>query len=775
MKIKDLWQALLKEKFVFSFKNTLEITAYNSLETAYSMWDWTFTEAMLKWEQKAENAISAASPEKVPALVRGKHKELHFYVLEQIKPLKSKMKQFFNGKQSDILVQWKAKFEQRLVNLSSKLKSHAEHHCTQLGHNKEVITKFQDKQDIYADMITKKVLKFIASIKKEQENLYQSLQEEKLKPEQLNVKNEDCDRVPDDQMKKILQKRRETEEELEQIFDYIWIDFIKELPYVPRDSRDVETEVEEKMIEVVRAQGHEGEFIATLQKKKSLRAWGENIHKFIPEMKKHYTHNSWYQHFFSNGDNYQKDVIKVTEQVFSTAIKYLKETTQNDTDFNTAFVQELLQKVQATIVRESAYLKDYLTLTWAYRKEIYLIVCGFAVPRFEKMAESFRKRNDPRFYLEKKLKFPLFIKFKNQYNQIEAEEAIASTFCSYLEEPIKVQVGNTLGAEMVDIMRKSPHHFSSKMALKTKVLTDLHDEDNFEGYMAYVSNIRDCLEDHIKKYTVEFCDEIAFNGHTRLQNSAKKEVSRLIGVVQAKVDDLNESDAHKWLSAFSSDIKIREELGVALKAEELLEGYDDLQELNLENIKKNICGGLNDLKMKLEASFDTIKYKSEMVNWKNKPHELLRKLIGCTEQCPFCKEQCDQLIPDHIRDNQKHKIAVHRPECLGGYHWIKTNVLVTDFCPALVASDATFKDAATNQEHHPFKDFQSIYPNWSIPPDITSEESLYWKWFICKYKEELGIKYNAKPPEVPPQWHDIKWEEVKENLERTYKLNRHFK
>ena len=50
-KVSDLWEALLKENFVFSFKNTLEIVAYNSLETQYSQWEWEFREAMLKWEQ----------------------------------------------------------------------------------------------------------------------------------------------------------------------------------------------------------------------------------------------------------------------------------------------------------------------------------------------------------------------------------------------------------------------------------------------------------------------------------------------------------------------------------------------------------------------------------------------------------------------------------------------------------------------------------------------------------------------------------------------------
>ena len=178
MKINNLWYALLQENFVFCFKNSLEITAYNSLETAYSMWDWRFQEAMLKWEQKAENAICAAPLKDVPALVKDKCKKLEVYVSDQIKPLKSQMEEFFNGKQGEILVQWKAKFETRLEDLSLELKLHAEEHCTTLGKNREVITKFENERNRYAEIIT-------AKIWKEQEELNENLQERKLKSKQL--------------------------------------------------------------------------------------------------------------------------------------------------------------------------------------------------------------------------------------------------------------------------------------------------------------------------------------------------------------------------------------------------------------------------------------------------------------------------------------------------------------------------------------------------------------------------------------------------------------
>ena len=371
---------------------------------------------------------------------------------------------------------------------------------------------------------------------------------------------------------------------------------------------------------------------------------------------------------------------------------------------------------------------------------------------------------------QKNLKGPLFTRFKNQYNQTEAEEAIANTLSSYLERPIREQVGKTLGAKMVGVMKSSEHHFSSKMALKVKILTDLHENDSFEDYMAYISNVKDYLKKRIKYYTVQFCNEKLSGENTRLQISAKEEVSRLIGVVESKVIEVNETDIHEWLSAFCSDKTIIDELGIALNVDELLNASSDApSKLNLDNFKRQIHSGLEGLKKKLHTSLNSIKCENEMVHWKDKPHKLLEKLIGCTKQCPFCKEQCDWLDPNHVDAGQKHKIAVHRPSFLGGYCWNKTSALMTDFCPALVASDRTFQNKP-NQKPHPYKDYQSIYPDWSIPPDHTSEESLYWKLFVGKYSKELERVFDTMPPQVPEQWLTIKWQDVENFLNKIYLL-----
>ncbi len=55
--ITNLWEALQKEGFVFSFKNALEIAAYRKLETEYSKWTWSLRRAMLEIENTLHTKI----------------------------------------------------------------------------------------------------------------------------------------------------------------------------------------------------------------------------------------------------------------------------------------------------------------------------------------------------------------------------------------------------------------------------------------------------------------------------------------------------------------------------------------------------------------------------------------------------------------------------------------------------------------------------------------------------------------------------------------------
>ena len=498
-KVRDLWVALLRENFVFSFKNTQEITAYNSLETEYSKWDWELREAMLKWQQEAENEINAVEVKFAHALAERKCKELFDHMSSLHNPIKEKMKLFFEGKQSEILVQWKAKFEKRLENLLEELRTHAERHCRKLGKNREPISKFEQDRKQFAAVITQQLYDYIATMKREQEKFNESLNKKELNSTQLEevLKRElftreklfhyqeqglvtegqvkDIQAIVDEddgqltteslhqilfggilglkQVKKIVNKGKQSEEELEIKFNDIWDELIGVIvPVVSMETVkfNVEREVEQTLIEYAHARGYEGQLIANLQEgSKTLRGLGEKL-ELVPREKTHYIKLgtvvqkvtlavahlfSWDGKARSTSDVHLIEALKVTEKVFEKAKKLIKLITDQITGFKPAFTQELLRSVDNTITEESEKLKDILMFTHNYRCTVFIIVCGHAVPEFEGMAKSFMERTNPRIYLEKHQKKPLFIKFKNQYHQTKAEEAIASTLCAHFEVP----------------------------------------------------------------------------------------------------------------------------------------------------------------------------------------------------------------------------------------------------------------------------------------------------------------------------------------------------
>ena len=358
------------------------------------------------------------------------------------------------------------------------------------------------------------------------------------------------------------------------------------------------------------------------------------------------------------------------------------------------------------------------------------------------------------------------IKNKDLEKHVKGPLDIAGTICAYLKTPIRVQVERKLGPKMVDSMRASEHYFVNKTALKVKILKDLYEKNDFQEYMAYLRNVRQSLEDHIEKYTVMYCDQKLPNGKlTRLQNSAREEVYQLIQVIENAVSQVNNTDIQTWMTDFCRNESIRRELEIQLDPMELLNDYDTLQELNIDNFKQRIKEELQELKQTFEELFSKITYKS--IDWRYKPHELLNSLVGCTAQCPFCGEQCDLLQEQH--DSQcDHRAEVHRMDCLAGFREKDTRVMTTNVCPALVDGRGSFRKP--DGESHPYREYKTVCRTWSIPPDVTSKSCSYWKWFVGTYKDQLAKEYDALPAKAPPQWSQIKWLEIKEDLESAYNV-----
>ncbi|KAI7804126.1 putative interferon-induced very large GTPase 1-like, partial [Triplophysa rosa] len=114
--IKDLWEALLNERFVFSFRNSLEISAYRKLETEYSNWTWSLRSALLEIENKLQNKIESE------AIIVVEERDLQRELKGKNEEVKKAMAEFFEkDPDKDILIQWKESFEIKIKQLQENI------------------------------------------------------------------------------------------------------------------------------------------------------------------------------------------------------------------------------------------------------------------------------------------------------------------------------------------------------------------------------------------------------------------------------------------------------------------------------------------------------------------------------------------------------------------------------------------------------------------------------------------------------------------------------
>ncbi|XP_062340015.1 interferon-induced very large GTPase 1-like isoform X2 [Osmerus eperlanus] len=136
-RIKDLWNGLLKENFVFSFRNTLEMMIYSDLEKMVSEWSWKLRKHAMEKENEFLNQLHSKIIEYV------NHTDLIVDFDQVYNPLKEKIETYFKeNKNPEILIQWKVTVDKRLENLNSELIQNILKKC------KDVITMMKSRSEL---------------------------------------------------------------------------------------------------------------------------------------------------------------------------------------------------------------------------------------------------------------------------------------------------------------------------------------------------------------------------------------------------------------------------------------------------------------------------------------------------------------------------------------------------------------------------------------------------------------------------------------------------
>ncbi|XP_061074802.1 interferon-induced very large GTPase 1-like [Conger conger] len=695
-RIQDLWDSLLRENFVFSFRNTLEIAAYSKLEKSYAQWSWSIRKHALEKQQTWHNKINSKRvgvvymsdlTKEFDEIYRNLHDEIETYFTCEEHP--------------EILVNWKGNVERRFETLKDQLIEDTERKCKDLLNIRKCRSELEGKKIGYERELLK-MSRCIAS----------KLQDKKLSSDQMRTQ-----------------------------FDELWTEWLAKI------ARETPPEKQLNIQAVV-----EGILCNQFKQEKDIvkRIYKQIIH-FQFKANKYVslsTEDQCFEWFGFKNANIEKEGQHLTEQITAEVAKYIEKTSKENVDFNEIFIHEILESISQTLGKYEKR-KSHIKLLKEYKVDISIYTCTNAVKKFRKMHTDFRKRNDLLACLGEK-KEHYFQYFKDSCDGATAVTIFANFLCKHLKLAIKQAMYSKVSLQIVDRMKNNYPAFNGCRAnLEDHILKELAEKEKFDLYMEYLERPKEHFEKFIRGRVEEYCRDHSLRSEL-LNRNLKILVDKTLTESSIVASELIEKDGtiSMWLDKFCSNLGDVFSISRESFRNIECEGTGNLPFL-LDMMDKSLSG----MQQKVKEEIKTSSLDFNM--FENRPDDILiDQLSGCWEQCPFCKAICTSTIAGHDTD---HSVRFHRSKALGGWHRSFTNDFSIDFCTTSVSSDACFLNSKC--ESTPYKEYRKAgppYDNWSIKQDPC--EKLYWKWFVCVFRNKLQENFDCKfegTGKIPDDWEKI--------------------
>uniref|UniRef100_A0A671V255 VLIG-type G domain-containing protein n=1 Tax=Sparus aurata TaxID=8175 RepID=A0A671V255_SPAAU len=739
-KIHDLWNALLNENFVFSFKNTLEIAVYRKLEVQYGDWTWTLRSKMLTIENQLYNRIENGKLDKVELSF------LHKQMGKTYEEIKKAMKTYFDDdRDKEMLAQWRRRFENKM-------------------------REFRDDQ---ARGVKRKLDEVI-----QQKNACKELDEKKPKFEsKLLEKSKD--------LAHRLKDKANDEAELRKQFNSFWSGCVSELTRGIEPIKDINYEEDHSEIlqhlcfewalikksrssrsyKKISLVGNYSDYVVRYKTDQQLREHQHGMKKDIGIVNKvtaaaSNTFTEIRNFFNSSFDQYeeQQRIRSLIEDVGEQSLNAIKSKPVATRGYSPAYLQEVANNVKKKVTEFESKRK------YALKKEFTVDLVLYVFDRAESwLTEShkkFKESNDALFYLESKKEHYYNI-FKSFCKGSSSAVVFGELICEKLKSSTVEAVCNNTAFHIADEMKHNFPAFSGNRSnLEKHVLKSLAEKEDFNGFITYIRKPREQVEAFIKDEVQKY---VSSKQKDKAQNILKKIVEEIKTFVSQALFDATEKikrkggDVDTWMEEFYSLLIDKLTFDTIC-----CQNFRDIN--NFDFLKEEIEKGLESIMEEMSSlSLDKMK------EFRMKPDEILIDQLCdcCWVKCPFCAAVCTNTLADHSPD--KHNVPFHRPSGIKGWHFKNTDQLVIDFCTTLVASDLSFYPLHDSEETFPYKEYPKAggeYATWIITPDESKQ--IYWKWFVCQFQQQLEDHYELKfhgRGTFPSEWKTHSKEEAIKSLD----------
>uniref|UniRef100_A0A8C2DYP6 Interferon-induced very large GTPase 1-like n=1 Tax=Cyprinus carpio TaxID=7962 RepID=A0A8C2DYP6_CYPCA len=725
-RIKDLWEALLNERFVFSFRNSLDISAYRKLETQYSKWSWSLRSAMLATENKLHNQIENDAIHEVEEA--GLQRELK-KTSEEVK--KSVSEYFDKDTDAALLIQWKTSFEIKIKELRENIVRETKRKLNEILQQRN-LKKMIDAQRTH----------------------YENTLYEKSKELALKLKNQ-----------------AKYEETLEKEFDLFWEQSVKKIIRDTPAIKDIDILTDAKFILHNNSEstsidpwkeGRDYNNISTLRsydeyvtlKKSSKTMSVKGIFRIIPKV------------FRSSQNPKNDDQIKsLVNDVIQQTDKMIQSFNISKIGYNISCVQQLIDYIKKRVTEHQEGPVKYVFKNEFFRDLVFSI-CKRANKMITDQHRLFREANDPVIYVEKKRKEYYSI-FQKYCHGAASAAIFGEIICQKLKEPIEQSVYKKTARDLTNEIRTNCESLNgNRSKLEKHILKTLAEEEDFDKYMDYIHEPRDHFKSFIRDEVTQYItDKFSVSVLPKMKENIELLQQKIMKAAHESTEhvQVNKGDVGLWLKSFTQQLS-----DVLIFSEKDLSGvkHDDVDDFTL--LEDVIRQDLTAIMTHISSRFNTESFPA-ILDYKFRPDELLSDHLCrcCWVQCPFCAAICTNTIENHDGD---HSAPFHHVSGMNGWFHYNTTNLSTHICTSAVANSTIYFHPDASKDAVLWRDYKSaggVYAKWSITPDLS--ELPYWKWFVCRFQNRLEKFYNKTfegNGQIPEEWRKYSKQDTFDSLDQ---------
>ncbi|KAK7175491.1 hypothetical protein R3I93_002415 [Phoxinus phoxinus] len=550
--IKDLWEALLNEKFVFSFGHSLLTAAKRKLDIEYSKWSWRLCSAMNEIENRLHNKIEHE------AVCEIEETDLQRKLKKTSEKVKKSMSEFFErDTYANILIQRKKSSETKIKELQDKIVRETSRKLNEILQQRDLKKKID------------------AQRKHLENTLY-----EKSKELALQLKDKTND-----------------EETLMKDFDLIWEKNIKKIIAdidILKDVREIFSSLKQNKYNNILTVQSYSEYVISRKSLKYCNTQDTNVSTLSPEDE-------------AQIRSLITDVVQKTE----TRIQSF-DISKNG--YNISCIQQLIDYIKRRVTEHQKKCKMYHFKEDFFMDLVYFI-CKKANKWITDQHILFREAKNHELYHEKKRE-EYYSFFQKYFHGATSTANFGEIICHKLKEPIEQSVYKKTDRDLADeIMKNCESLNGNRSNLEKHILKTLAEEEDFVKYMHYIHNPRDhfksFIRDEVSRYIT---DKFSVSVLHKMKENIELLQQKIMKAARKSTEhvQVNRGDVGLWVKSFTqqlSDELIFSEKDLSGVRHDYVEDFHLLEDVirdKLSAIMSDIIRELHNVKIVLKSRADEL-------------------------------------------------------------------------------------------------------------------------------------------------------------------------